>query len=82
MKIKPSITDFTLFESIKYKNNLTKEGFFTMFFKKRLKDKLANDTELHQALKDADAELDSLRDYIKKAEKEGRPVPNYVKKYL
>jgi type VI protein secretion system component VasK len=82
MKIKPSIADFTLFESIKHKNNLTKEGFLTTFFKKRLKNKLDNDTELQQALKDADKELDSLRDYIKKTEKEGRPVPNYVKKYL
>jgi septal ring factor EnvC (AmiA/AmiB activator) len=82
MKIKPSITDFTLFESIKYKNNLTKEGFLTSFFKKRLKKKLDNDSELQQALKDADKELDSLRDYIKQTEKEGRPVPNYVKKYL
>jgi hypothetical protein len=80
MKIKPQ--EQTLFNEIKSKYGLKREGFLTNFFKKRLKSKLDNDTELQQALKDADKELDSLRDYIKKTEKEGRPVPNYVKKYL
>ena len=80
--MKPTKKDFSLFENIREKNNLTKEGFLTMFFKKRLKDKLDNDVELQKALKDADKELDALRDYVKQTEKEGRPVPNYVKKYL
>jgi hypothetical protein len=71
-----------LFENIREKHNLTKEGFLTMFFKNRLKKKLDNDVELQKALKDADKELDNLRDYIRQTEKEGRPVPSYVKKYL
>ena len=80
--MKPTKKDFSLFENIREKNNLTKEGFLTMFFKKKLKDKLDKDVELQQALKDADKELDALRDYLKQTEKEGRPIPNYVKKYL
>jgi uncharacterized protein (TIGR01602 family) len=80
--MKPTKKDFSLFENIREKNNLTKEGFLTMFFKKKLKDKLDKDVELQQALKDADKELDALRDYVKQTEKEGRPIPNYVKKYL
>lgn len=80
--MKPTKKDFSLFENIREKNNLTKEGFLTMFFKNRLKDKLNKDVELQQALKDADKELDALRDYVKQTEKEGRPIPNYVKKYL
>lgn len=80
--MKPTEKDSSLFENIREKHNLTKEGFLTMFFKKRLKDKLDKDVELQKALKDADKELDALRDYVKQTEKEGRPVPNYVKKYL
>jgi hypothetical protein len=47
-----------------------------------LKSKIDNELELQQTLKDADKELDSLRDYVEKLEKEGIPVPSYSKKYL
>lgn len=80
--MKPTKKDFSLFENIREKNNLKKEGFLTMFFKNRLKGRLDKDVELQKALKDADKELDALRDYVKQTEKEGRPIPNYVKKYL
>lgn len=71
-----------LFETIKVKHNLKKEGFLTNFFKKRLKKRLGGDVELQQALKDADKYLDDVSDYVKQMEKEGRPVPSYVKRYL
>jgi hypothetical protein len=71
-----------LFKEISQKYNLKNEGFLMNFFKKRLKNKLDNDIQLQKALIDADKELDSLRDYVKQAEKEGRPVPTYVKRYL
>jgi glutaredoxin len=71
-----------LFKEISQKYNLKNEGFLMNFFKKRLKNKLDNDIQLQKALIDADKELDSLRDYVKQAEKEGRHVPAYVKRYL
>jgi len=51
---------------------------FTIAVKKNLN----KDGDFMKSLKDADNELTALRDYVKKTEKEGRPVPSYIKKYL
>jgi hypothetical protein len=82
MKLKPTIDEIALFEDIKRKNNLIQDGFLMNFFKKRLKSKLDNDVELQSALKDADRELDSLRNYVKELEKQGISVPAYAKRYI
>ena len=51
-------------------------------FKFLLKRKLNKDAGLQKHLQNADKELEELRENVKKMDKEGRPVPDYVKKYL
>ncbi len=71
-----------LFKEIQKKHNLAEDGFLSMFFKRRLKNKLDNDKDLQKALRDADIELDKIRDFAKKAEDKGIEVPQYLKRYL
>jgi hypothetical protein len=71
-----------LFKEIHKKYNLAEDGLLSMIFKKRLKKKLDNDKDLQQALRDADIELDKIRDFAKKAEDKGIEVPQYLKRYL
>ena len=71
-----------LFENIREKHNLTKEGFLTMFFKNRLKKKLDNDVELQTALKDADKSLERLKKNVDALEKKGYVIPAELKRYI
>jgi hypothetical protein len=80
MKVKSQ--EQTLFNEIKSKYGLKREGFLTNFFKKSLKSKLDNDTELQQALKDADKSLERLKQNIDSLEQKGYHIPKELKKYI
>jgi hypothetical protein len=71
-----------LFKEIQKKHKLVEVGFLATIFKKILKNKLSNNTNLLSALKSADVELDKIRDFAKKAEERGVEVPQYLKRYL
>ena len=68
------------FSEINKKYNL-KESWIKNLFKKRLKKAVLSNPSLKSALNQADKELDVLRKYVKKQEKDGHKVPNYIKRY-
>lgn len=70
-----------LFNEIKQKYGLKKEGLLSFFLKKNLEKKLKNDTELQSALKSADADLLKLQNLIKDMEKQGKDVPSWAKRF-
>ena len=74
--------DRKLFKETYTKYNLSENGFLASLFKRKLKNKLDNDIELQQALKDADIELGKIRNFAKDAERQGVKIPFYLKRYL
>jgi endonuclease IV len=79
MKIKPQ--EQTLFNEIKSKYGLKREGLLSFLLKKSIKKKLDSDPDLHSALKQADKELEKFQNYMGDLEKQGVKLPDWAKQF-
>jgi len=74
--------DKNLFNEFKSKHNLKEGGLVNLIFKKVLQRNLKKDKGLQSAIKDADRYLDKTKKWIKDQERQGKKVPDYLKKMV
>ena len=79
MKIRP--TEQKLFNEIKSKYGLKKEGLLSFLLKKSIKKKLEKDPDLQSALKQADTELEKFQNYMTDLENQGIKLPDWAKRF-
>jgi len=56
--------------------------FLSWYFNREINERLSNDKGIKSALKEADAELNELRDLVEKMRKNGKTIPPEVEKYF
>ena len=79
--MKINLVERKIFNEIKSKYGLKKEGLLSFLLKKSIKKKLDSDPDLQSALKQADTELEKFQNYMDDLEKQGINLPDWAKRF-